>query len=127
MFVKYNSNPIALTVDDCAIRALAKAIDVDWETAYTMLAANGFAMGNIPTSKAVVNATLRQHGFYRYIIPDSCPYCYTAKDFCFDHPDGIYVLAFDSHIATVKDGMIYDTWNSSDEIPLFYWTKNKEE
>lgn len=31
---KYNPNPVGRSVGDCAIRAVAKALDVTWETAY---------------------------------------------------------------------------------------------
>lgn len=126
-YIPWNPNPIARHVNDCAVRALSKALDIDWETAYVLLCSNGLAMGDMPSSKSVVNATLRQHGFYRVAIANTCPDCYTAADFCMDHPDGVFVLAFDTHVATVVDGMLYDTFNSLDEIPLFYWYLPKED
>ena len=72
-------------------------------------------------SNAAWGAVLRQHGFYRAVIPNFCPDCYTARDFCIDHPRGVYVLGFGNHVATVIDGKILDTWDSSDEIPTYYW------
>ena len=125
-FVEYNPNPLARIVDDCAVRAITKALDIDWETAYLLLSANGFVMGTMPSEKSVVSATLRQHGFYREAIPNTCPDCYTAADFCEDHPNGLYVLAFDNHIATVRDGMIYDVFDSSNEVPLFFWYQKED-
>lgn len=124
-FVEYNPNPLARIVDDCAVRAITKALDIDWETAYLLLSANGFVMGTMPSEKSVVSATLRQHGFYRHAIPNSCPDCYTAADFAEDHPRGVYVLGFGGHVATVKDGVIYDAWNSSNEIPQYVWSKER--
>ena len=47
---------------------------------------------------------LKQHGFTRHIIPNSCPNCYTAEMFCHDHPQGVYVLGFGNHVVTVVDG-----------------------
>lgn len=41
---KYNPNPAGRSVGDCAVRAIAKALGVDWEKAYTLIAANGFAI-----------------------------------------------------------------------------------
>jgi hypothetical protein len=75
----------------------------------------------------VWGAVLRQHGFVRKSLPDECPDCYTAEDFCKDHPKGIYVLGFGGHVATVVDGDIYDAWNSSHEIPQFVWYKKESE
>lgn len=126
MWVKYNPNPTARHVGDCTVRALSKALGVDWETAYALLAKNGFLMGDMPSSDSVWGAVLRQNGFYRYAIPNECPDCYTAEDFCKDHPTGLYVLGFGGHVATVVDGNIYDSWDSSKELVQFYWTKNKE-
>ena len=48
---------------------------------------------------------------------------YTAKDFALDHPMGVYVLGFGNHVATVEDGRLYDSWDSSQEIPQYYWEK----
>lgn len=122
MFIEYNPNPCARRVGDCAVRAVAKALKIDWETAYLAIMMNGFYMCDMPSSDAVWGATLRQNGFTRSVIPNNCPDCYTAADFCRDHPVGTYVLGFGGHVATAKDGDLFDSWDSSDEIPQFYWT-----
>lgn len=128
MFQEYNPNPVGRRVGDCSVRAISKALDTDWETAYLMLVSNGFSMGDMPSSDSVWGATLRQHGFYRESLPNDCPDCYTAEDFASDHPDGTFVLGFGGHVATCKDGTIYDSWDSSKEVPQFYWYKpNRKE
>lgn len=121
MWQEFNENPAGRRVGDCAIRAVSVALGVDWETAYALIAAAGFAMGDMPSSNSVWGAVLRQHGFSRMNLPDECPDCYTAEDFVHDHPHGIYVLGFGNHVATVRDGVIYDAWNSSNEIPQYVW------
>lgn len=124
-FIEYNPNPVGRKVGDCAVRAIAKALKTDWETAYTLIAANGFRMGDMPSSDSVWGAVLRQNDFYRKAIPNQCPDCYTAEDFCREHPDGTYVLGFGGHVATVVDGDLYDSWNSSDAIPQYYWYRKE--
>ena len=119
----YNPNPAGRSVGDCAIRAVAAALDIDWETAYAMIAENGFLMADMPSSNSVWGAVLRQHGFTRHAIPNTCPDCYTAEQFAEDHTKGIYVLGFSNHTATIRDGTLFDSWNSSAEIPQYYWTK----
>ena len=123
MWIKYNPNPVGRQVGDCAVRAISKALGVDWETAYALIASNGFLMGDMPSSDSVWGAVLRQNGFNRSAIPNSCPDCYTAEDFCRGHPSGVYVLGFGGHVATVVDGNLYDSWNSSKEIPQYFWMK----
>lgn len=127
MWIKFNPNPTGRSVGDCAVRAVAKALNIDWETAFDMLSENAYAMGDMPSADSVWGATLRQHGFYRKSIPNTCPDCYTVDDFCVDHPNGVYVLGFGGHVATVKDGNLYDSWNSSKEIPQFVWYRKEYE
>ena len=124
MWKEWNPNPLSKRVGDCAIRAIARALGVDWETAFALVAANAFAMGDMPSSDAVWGATLRQNGFSREVIPNSCPDCFTAEDFCEGHPEGTYVLAFGGHVATVEDGTIYDSWDSSRLIPQYFYRKD---
>lgn len=127
MYIEYNPNPANRRVGDCAIRAIAKALDIDWETAYAKIVVNGYFMGDVPSADSVWGSVLRQNGFYKETIPNTCPDCYTADDFARDHRDGVYVLGFGGHVATVKDGVLYDSWNSSKEIPVYYWHKRKDE
>ena len=121
MWEEYNPNPVARRVGDCAVRAVAKALDIDWETAYLMLVANGFAMGDVMNADSVWGATLRQHGFYREGIPNTCPDCYTVQDFISEHPDGTFVVGTGGHCACIKNSVLYDTWNSLGENVIFYW------
>ena len=127
MYVEYNPNPVGRRVGDCAVRAIAKALDTDWETAFAKIAAAGFAMGDMPSSDSVWGAVLRQNGFYRDVIPNTCPDCYSAENFRIEHPEGVYVLGFGGHVATIVDGQLYDSWDSSAEVPMYYWHKKEEE
>lgn len=122
-WIYFSNNPAGRIVGDCAVRAVSKALDISWEAAYIMIASNGFSMGDMPSSDSVWGSVLRQNGFYRRSIPNSCPDCYTAEDFCRDNPNGVFVLGFGGHVATVVDGNLYDMWDSSNEIPQFVWHK----
>lgn len=126
MYVEYNPNPVGRSVGDCSVRAVAKALDIDWESAYAMIALNGFLMGDMPSSNSTWGAVLRKNGFYMAAIPSDKPNDYTAEDFARDHPTGTYVLGFGNHVATVVDGDIWDSWNSSKEIPVYYWYRKDE-
>ena len=123
VWVYYNPSPSGRNVGDCSIRAVAKALNTDWETAYAMIASAGYWMNDVPSSNAVWGSVLRKNGFMRSVIPPTCPDCYTAADFARDHTTGTYVLGFGNHTATVKDGRLFDSWDSSMEIPQYYWEK----
>ena len=122
----YNPNPVGRNVGDCSVRAISKALGTDWETAYILIMINGFSMGDVISSDAVWGSVLRQNGFNRSVIPNSCPDCFTAEDFLEEHPEGTYVFAFGGHVATGVDGVLYDAWDSSHEIPQFVWYKEKK-
>ena len=125
MWCKYNPNPLSVTVGDCSVRALCKALDKPWEEVYTEIVLQGFMMCDMPSSNAVWGAVLRKHGYSREALPTDCPECYTAEEFAVDHPKGTYVLSFSGHVATVVDGNLYDAWNSSKEIPQYYWHRKE--
>lgn len=124
-WIEYNPNPEGRRVGDCSVRAVAAALGVNWETAFALTAAAGYALGDIQNADSVWGKVLRDHGFSRYAVPNTCPDCYTAEDFALDHPRGVYVLGFGGHVATIRDGRLMDSWDSSHEIPQFYWHKEE--
>jgi len=118
----WNPNPIRNDhAGDCAVRAVAKALDLTWEEAYVKLALNGFLMGEIMNADLVSGSVLREAGFNREVIPNTCPNCYTVKDFCEEHPQGVFVLKSNNHLATVVDGTLFDSWDSSMNVPEYFW------
>lgn len=121
MWIKYNPNPTGRNVGDCAVRAIAKVFGISWDRAHELLSDTSRLMGDMPSSDSVWGAVLRQNGFYRRSIPNTCPNCYTAEDFSNDNPYGTYVLGFGGHVATVVDGDLYDSWDSSNLIPVYVW------
>ena len=60
------------------------------------------------------------------LIEQSERYIYTVNDFCADHPTGTYILCIDGHVVTVQDGKYFDTWDSGNEIPVYYWEKENK-
>lgn len=70
---------------------------------------------------------LAEHGFEYHYIPSVCPKCMTVREFCEEHPRGVYVLATQNHILAAVDGRWIDTWDSGDETVLHYWTKTEDE
>ena len=121
MYCEYNPNPEGKRVGDCVIRAIAKAMNMSWDAAYASIALQGYLMKDIMSSNAVWGEYLRRHGYKRYVIPDTCPDCYTVREFCEDHPEGKYILATGSHVVVAENGCYFDAWDSGDETPIYYW------
>jgi hypothetical protein len=123
MYIEWNPNPTGRKVGDCSVRAISKALDKDWETAYALIVVKGFEMGDMPSSNITWGSVLRQYGFVRRAVDNTCPDCYTVADFCADHPEGTYVLGLDRHVVTVVDGDWYDAWDSGAETVIYYWER----
>lgn len=120
---KFNPNPSARRVGDCVIRAICKALDIDWETTFSGVMvkacrcricrlANVFGE-HISGNMVSAGTSWTTHS----------QYVYTVDDFCRDHPVGTYILAIDGHVVCVQDGFYWDTWDSGQEIPIYYWER----
>lgn len=116
-------NPIGIDTGDCVVRALSKALNQSWDITYWDLCGSGYFMRDWGNSNRVWDAYLRDNGFKRRVIPNTCPDCYTIKDFCEEHPYGIYVLATGDHAVAAIDGSYYDSFDSGSLTPIFYYER----
>lgn len=125
MFIYYNPNPGHWDTGDCVVRGISKLMNQSWERTYFMICLQGFIMHKMPSYNEVWGEYLYNHGYRRTRLPDTCPDCYTVKDFCHDFPIGKYLLALNGHVIAVVDGNYYDTGDTGDMVPLFYWRKEQ--
>ena len=124
MYQYYNANPTAARVGDCTVRAISKATGRTWEETYIDIAIKGLALHDMPSANHVWGAYLNDVGFTRHIIPNTCPNCYTVRQFAKDHKKGAYILALSGHVVACVDGVYFDTWDSGDEVPIYYWEED---
>lgn len=123
MYRHYNPNPKGIQAGDCVIRAISAASGQSWQDVYAALSVQGYMMGDWGNSDRVWGAYLRSRGYRRETLPNTCPDCYTIADFAAEHPHGAYVLGTGSHAVAVISGDILDSWDSSQAVPIFYYTK----
>lgn len=122
----YNPNPAGKSVGDCTVRAISKALGQTWEETYTGLSLEGIIRGDLPNADSVWGPYLRSRGFTRCLLPDSCPECYTVRDFASEHPSGAFILSMPGrHVVAAVDGTIFDSWDSGGEVPVYCWTKER--
>lgn len=122
-WLQYNPNPKHARTGDCAVRAVAGALGISWDAAYIMLALQGFVIKDMPGKNSGWGAVLESNGFHRLLVEADCRTCYTVRDFAREHPSGVYVVGANEHVICIRDGSWMDTWDSGDETPIYYWSK----
>lgn len=123
-FVFFNPNPLHKRVGDCSVRAMCKALELDWDKAFLSMTVIAMKVYDMPSANYVWGLLLQQNGFSRLVIPSVCPACMTVKEFCEKHNEGTYVLCCENdHVVTVVDGDHYDTWDSSDDVVMYFYEK----
>ena len=125
MYLEKNRNPSGKRVGDCVIRSISEALDQSWLQTYIELCIQGILFCDLPSSNQVWGAYLKAKGFKRDIISDECPDCYTIADFCEEHPEGTFVIGTGTHAVCVISGNLIDTWDSSQEAPLYFYKKGE--
>lgn len=111
-YVKFNNHPKGLVTTDCVVRAISKAFNKDYlET------------------RRELNKTKRELNFVSYketkfiykYLEDCKRIIIKAEkgkprikgyDFIDLYPKGTYILKMAGHITVVKDGVLYDLWDS---------------
>ena len=123
MWIEFNPNIMRKT-DDCTIRAISVALDIDWQSAFDRLAEAAKRHWDMMHKNQVWGDLLEDHGFVKANLPNSCPRCLTVAQFAHDNPRGTFVLGTGTHVVTVVDGDWYDMWDSGSEVPIVvYWRK----
>lgn len=125
MYIYYNPNKKQNNTTDCVIRAICKLTNKSWTDVYWDLSDEGAEKGAWGSTMEVWGSYLRKLGFKRNHIPNTCPDCYTVRDFAHDHPKGGYIVATGEHLVAVENGNVYDSWDSSDLVPVYYYEKGR--
>jgi hypothetical protein len=110
-------------IGDCVIRAIAIATQQDYMVALKELFAIGIELGNLPNSEAVYGAYLESKGFVKH-KPFRNPKGkkYTVRELPIED-DGVYVIHTTSHVTTIMNRQIRDSWFCGDSSANSYYKK----
>ena len=122
-YIYYNPNPLNKETGDCVIRAITKVTGRDWDSIFVDLFTIAYKEKDMMDKNYVWGSYLDSIGYTRHVIPDLCPECYTIKEFCLDNPIGTYIVATGTHVVAIEDGNYYDSWDSGNKTPIYYWEK----
>lgn len=121
MWVKANPNPAGKNVPDCVIRAISIALNQPWLQTFDELCDVARMDYNMPSADTVWGHYLYLKGFEPFILPGACPRCITIREFTRWFPEGVYIIGTGSHAVAVISGNYFDSWDSGDETPSFFW------
>lgn len=80
-------------------------------------------MGDMPSSNDVWGTYLTDRGWRYHRLQDTCPFCYTIKDFAEEHNTGTFIVGTGSHVVCVQEGDWLDAWDSGEKVPMFFFSK----
>lgn len=119
IFRFYQPNPsegLDCTKGDCAIRAVACALGIDWIAAFRRLCEYAEKNYSLPNNMSDTLTPFLEEEGYIFTGTKNRP---TALEFAKTHDDGTYILyvqaGYSTHCLTLKDGLLYDAWCSIDK------------
>lgn len=121
MWIKANPNPAKKEVPDCVIRAVCIALNKPWLETSDELYEVARKDYSVTSDDNVWGHYLYQLGFKPILLPHDCPKCVTIDQFTKMYPYGIYIIGTGYHAVAIINGNYYDSWDSGNEIPTFFW------
>lgn len=113
---------------DCTIRALSKALDMNWIDTYmkTVPICIKYQTPNIFNLPHKLEAeAMNDLGFtYHGVSVKKGMTRPTVYSFAKDHPDGVYILNVANHEVACVDGEYYDTWDCGGKS-LYGWYERR--
>ena len=107
--------------NDCVIRAIAIATEIDYLKVRDSLFDRAKSVGRMPNDKEVYEAFLKDNGWIKNSpIKNSKGKKYKVKDF----PVKNCIVHTTNHLTVIKDGALNDTWNCMEWCANSYYTKN---
>ena len=107
------------------VRAIAIATDRTWDEVHWDLCMLSHERCTMPSVNWLWELYLKQNGFKKFLLPDSCPECITVREFARRFPEGTYVIGTGSHAVCVTNGHYIDSWDSGDETPTYFFKRSE--
>lgn len=127
VYVYYQPNKKDLKdeVGDCVIRAICKATGMEWLEVFDGLCRHARENQSLPNQKKSYEPYLEELGFTYH--PLKCrPKMKTVMEFRRDYKGTAICnvrVGYNTHFATVSDGQLFDTWDSSEYKMYGYYSK----
>lgn len=111
---------------DCVIRALTKALNMEWLQVFDEMQPISREMQVPFNCRPCYEKYMESKGLkYTGISNKKGTKRPTVETFAKDHKAGTYILRVARHLVTVVDGIYYDTWDSGGKSLYGYWEVSK--
>ena len=124
-FQYYNPHPSGRKTDDCVIRALTIAVGKTWKEVYKELLKTSWILCDMPNSQIVYENFLKEHGFERHTVKVVKGEKRTTVRDMTNEDAAIIICRVAHHLVTIKNHIIYDTWDSSNKSVYSYYIKSE--
>ena len=121
MWIYANPNPANKQVPDCVIRAICIALNKTWLEVSDELYSIARREYSVTCDDHIWGEYLYSLGFEPFLLPFNCPKCVTINEFTKYYPEGCYIIGTGKHAVAIINGNYYDSWDSGNEIPSFFW------
>lgn len=116
MFVYYNNNPLKENIGDCVIRAISLALDIDYYDILELLYNNSNYFNCDMLVRDCYAKLLDDFGCQRFKASGQ-----TVEQVANDFPNSRVIIRINEHLTCAIYGVIYDTWDTSNEIVDTFW------
>lgn len=123
-FIKYNHNPKGRSTSDCVVRAIAKALDMEWKDVLLDLTNLGVGKGYTFHDRRVYGEYLTQHGFVKQKQPRKWDNTkYKLGELGELSKSSVILVTIAKHMTVVVDNIVRDTWDCRGKTISNYWIK----
>ena len=123
-FEYYNANPKGRITCDCVARAICTALEKSYSEVLREMVELSIETGYEYTDKKCIDKYLESKGWKKEKQPrKSNNKKYTGAEFVKGFEDTCVANIGGNHIVCIKNGKVYDTWDSTDGCIGNYWIK----
>lgn len=113
-----NTNPLSKHEEDCVIRAINYALDLDYYVVKNKLWLTA-ELHDCEELCVCCYEKLLQDVYHLKRL--DCFKGKTIKEFCKNNPNGIFIIRVEGHLTCVDNGIIKDIWNCEKEKIDIVW------
>lgn len=123
-FEFYNANPKGRITGDCTFRAVATALGQTWEETVMEMAELSCKHGYALNDTKGINKYMEYKGWKKMKQPRKTDNTkYSGEEFCKIFKGTCVANIGGHHTVCIKNGKVYDTWDSTDGSIGNYWVK----